>query len=126
MKQRWRLKVNSYHKGRLAEILAHFFVRICGYRIVAENYVTGRGSRAGEIDFVAVKKRHIYFFEVKQRSNLTAAAYAVSDRQKGRIVRGAEGFLQKNPSYKDYEVHFSAVLVSLPLSVKVIVDAWRL
>lgn len=118
--------MNSYIRGKIAEIYARFFVTIRGYRIVKKNYVTGHGSGAGEIDFVAVKRKNIYFFEVKQRSDLTKAAYAILPHQQKRIVRGAESFLKAYPQYRNYEIHFAAVLISFPFSVQLMRDAWRL
>ena len=81
-------------KGHWAEFLARLLFRLKGYRIVAVNYVTGRGTNAGEVDFVACRQNVIVFVEVKQRSSLEKAAYAVKPRQQRRIWRAAEAFLQ--------------------------------
>ena len=98
-------------KGHWAEFLARLLFRLKGYRIVAVNYVTGRGTNAGEVDFVACRQNVIVFVEVKQRSSLEKAAYAVKPRQQRRIWRAAEAFLQKHPQYAAFDVRFDAVTV---------------
>lgn len=70
-------------KGHWAEFLARLLFRLKGYRIVAVNYVTGRGTNAGEVDFVACRQNVIVFVEVKQRSSLEKAAYAVNRASSG-------------------------------------------
>ena len=45
--------MNNYHSGHRAEFLARLLFRLKGYRILAANYVSGRGTHAGEVDFVA-------------------------------------------------------------------------
>ena len=52
-------------KGHWAEFLARLLFRLKGYRIVAVNYVTGRGTNAVEVDFVACRQNVIVFVEVK-------------------------------------------------------------
>jgi len=113
-------------KGHLAEFLARCLFRFKGYRIVAANYVTGRGTGAGEIDFIAVRGRQLVFVEVKQRSSLENAAYAVSESQKRRIWRAAEVFCQKNRRYEEFNIRFDVVLVCLPFKIRCIENAWNL
>lgn len=68
------IKNEADAKGNWAEFLARLLFRLKGYRIVAVNYVTGRGTNAGEVDFVACRQNVIVFVEVKQRSSLEKAA----------------------------------------------------
>ena len=110
--------------GRYAEFLAKTLFRLKGYGIIACNYRTGRGTGAGEIDFIARKAKMLVFVEVKKRANMEMAAYAVSEQQKRRITGGAAAFLQKNPQYAGYDKRFDAALVKLPLSVRHIENAW--
>ena len=43
--------------GKLAEFLAVWYLRCKGYRLLARNYVTGRGTSAGEVDIIMRKKQ---------------------------------------------------------------------
>lgn len=111
--------------GHLAEILARCFFRLKGYRIVAVNYVTGKGTHAGEVDFIARCGKNLVFVEVKKRTSIENAAYAISESQKQRIVNGAQAFLKKHPYYQDYNIRFDALLVKLPLTLRHISNAWN-
>lgn len=116
--------MNSYVRGRFAEFLARTYMRGHGFRIVAQNYVTGRGTKAGEIDFIAKRGKMLVFVEVKQRTTLTAAAYAITSAQRQRLIRGAKSFVKNNPQYTDFDLRFDAVLVAFPLSIRHIPNAW--
>lgn len=109
--------MNNYHSGHWAEFLARNLFRLKGYRILASNYITGKGTNAGEVDFVARKGKTLVFVEVKKRSTLEKAAYALSELQKQRIRKGAEAFLKKHPQYCSHDIRFDAVLVKLPCSI---------
>ena len=119
------VEIKNEAKGHWAEFLARLLFRLKGYRIVAVNYVTGRGTNAGEVDFVACRQNVIVFVEVKQRSSLEKAAYAVKPRQQRRIWRAAEAFLQKHPQYAAFDVRFDAVTVCLPFKIRHLPDAFR-
>lgn len=108
--------MNNYHSGHWAEFLARNLFRLKGYRIVAANYITGKGTLAGELDFVARKGKTLVFVEVKKRSSLENAAYAISEMQKIRIRKGAEAFLKKHPQFYAFDIRFDVVLVKLPFS----------
>ena len=121
-----RIKMTSYKNGKLAEFMARIFMRLHGFSIITANFVTGRGKNAGEIDFIARKKRLIVFVEVKHRKTLDAAACSITEQQKKRIIRGAQSFLQKNPQFSGFDYRFDAVLVFPPFHVKHIKNAWTL
>ena len=116
--------MNNYRKGRRAEFLARWYMILHGYRIVARNYVIGRGTTAGEIDFIAKKRHCIVFVEVKERQTLDSAAYAISPQQQERLIRGAECFIKNNPQYKGFDLRFDAILIVLPLTIRHIKNAW--
>ena len=119
-----KIKISSPCGGKLAEFWARLWLRCHGYRILAANYRTGRGTHAGEIDIIALRRNMIIFVEVKKRSGLDKAAYAIRPAQQQRIIRGAEAFLQKHPAYQNCDVRFDAVLVSFPLWIRHIKNAW--
>ncbi len=116
--------MSNYDNGHLAEFLALSFLKLKGYNLICRNYVTGRGTGAGEVDIILSKGKTIVFIEVKKRSSLEQAAYAVLPKQQERIRRAAEAFLAKNPQYNGYDVRFDVVLVSFPLRIKHIENAF--
>lgn len=116
--------MNHNQSGHMAEFIARSLFRLKGYRIIAQNYITGKGTFAGEVDFIARKGKKIVFVEVKKRADLETAAYAISEKQKQRISNAAKAFLKKNPHYQNYDIRFDAVLVELPLKIQHIPNAW--
>lgn len=116
--------MNNYARGKYAEFLARCYMRLHGFGIVAQNYVSGRGTTAGEIDFVAKRGKLLVFVEVKQRSSLDNAAYAISPTQQQRLIRGAKNFVKNNPQYHTCDLRFDAILISLPFSIRHITNAW--
>ena len=71
------------------------------------------------------KHQTLVFVEIKQRKTVNMAAYAISERQKQRILRGALSYVQKNPRCKEYDLRFDAVLIALPFGIKHIANAWQ-
>ena len=116
--------MNSYAKGKYAEFLARLYMRLHGFSIVERNYISGRGTTAGEIDFIAKRGHLLVFAEVKQRSSLDNAAYAISPQQQQRLIRGARNFIKNHPQYTGFDLRFDAVLVKLPFSIRHIPNAW--
>ena len=103
--------------------MARCYMRLHGFGIVAKNYVTGRGTTAGEIDFIAKRGNLLVFVEVKQRTTLDNAAYAISPTQQQRLIRGAKNFIKHHPQYRRYDLRFDAVLIELPFSIRHIENA---
>lgn len=122
----WRLglKMNNYYSGHLAEYVALNYMRIKGWRKVATNYITGRGTGAGEIDLIVQKRRTLVFIEVKKRVSIENAAYAITPKQQERIRRAAESFLALHQQYADFDIRFDAILVKLPLRIVHIENAF--
>lgn len=116
--------MTNNRSGKLAEFMALCWLGCKGYRLVARNYVTGRGTTAGEVDLIVRKKQMLVFVEVKKRQTIDAAAYAITPRQQQRIRRGAESFLKQNPFFRNFEIRFDAVLVKFPCTVEHIKNAW--
>ena len=116
--------MNNYKHGKYAEFLARLYMRLHRFRIVARNYVSGRGTTAGEIDFIACRGKLLVFVEVKQRTSLDAAAYAISTAQQQRLIRGAQNFLKNNPQFNTFDLRFDAILIRFPLSIRHIPNAW--
>ena len=115
---------NNYHNGKIAEYIAFFYLLFHGYWPVSKNYVTGKGTHAGEVDLIFRKRRTLVFVEVKERRSFEKAAYAISEKQKQRIVRGAEAFLSKHKQYDTYDIRFDAILVEYPFKIRHLRNAW--
>lgn len=117
--------MSNYRRGRLAEFAAKTYMVLHGYRIIGSNYSQTRGSGAGEIDFIAKRGNTVVFCEVKLRPSFDEAAYAISNTQKRRIIRGAECFIRDNPRCAKCDLRFDALLVVPPFRVRHIKNAWQ-
>jgi putative endonuclease len=73
-------------RGRGAETLGCWYLRLKGWRILA------RRARVpgGEVDIIARRGRTLAFVEVKARSSADAAAFALDDWRLRRVVDAAE------------------------------------
>jgi len=101
-------RVAAFRTGLSAETAAADYLVAQGYRILARRFKT----RYGEIDIVAQRSRLIAFVEVKARARLDDAAYAVTPRQRGRIVAAAEAWLMTHPDHAENELRFDAILIA--------------
>jgi putative endonuclease len=73
-------------RGRGAETLACWYLRLRGWRIVARRVrVPG-----GEVDIVARRGRTLAFVEVKARGDKAAAAFALDQYRLRRVAVAAE------------------------------------
>ena len=110
--------------GKTAEFIALQYLRLKGYVLVARNYVTGRGTGAGEVDLIIKNQTDIVFVEVKKRKNLETAAYAILPRQQERIRRAAEVFLAHHREYASFNVRFDVFLLQMPFKFEHIENAF--
>lgn len=118
---RTNARVRAQRRGRWAEWLARLSLIVTGHRILAANYKTP----VGEVDLIAAKRGTVSFVEVKARASAQAAIEAVGPRQRLRIQRAAEHFLTQHPHLQTRQVRFDVALVSGPLRVRLLPDAWR-
>src|SRR5215467_5803054 len=81
-------RVAAFRTGLSAESRAAAYLIAKGYRIVARRFRSG----VGEIDIIARRRGTIVFVEVKARSSLDEAAYAVTPQQQARIIAAAEAW----------------------------------
>lgn len=96
----------AWARGRNAERFAAWFLRIRGYRVLAERYKTP----LGEIDLIVRHGRTLVFVEVKARATLSAGLEAITPRQQRRIKAAAEVFLAKGQGQG--ACRFDAVVVT--------------
>ena len=73
-------------RGRTAETLACWFLRLHGWRILARR----ARVRGGEVDIVGRRGRTLAFIEVKARASDDAAAFALDAWRLRRVVVAAE------------------------------------
>jgi putative endonuclease len=73
-------------RGRKAETLAAWWLRLQGWRILA------RRARVpgGEVDLIARRGRVLAFIEVKQRGTAKAAAWALDEYRLRRVAVAAQ------------------------------------
>ena len=108
-------------RGQAAEAWALWWLRLKGYRLVAWRF----RCPAGEIDLIVRRGGLLAFVEVKAREDETAAAEAIAPRQRQRILRAAEAFLQRRPELASLGQRFDAVLVAPGRRPRHRPDAWR-
>lgn len=111
----------AWHRGRSSEQLAAWWLRLKGYRILARDFRVP----VGEIDLIARRGHLLAFVEVKARATQTAAAEAITARQRQRIERAALAFLQQNPNLARLTPRFDAILVQPRRPPRHLPDAWR-
>jgi len=111
----------AWRRGRRAEGLAACWLRLKGYRILARGFRVG----VGEIDLIARRGRVLALVEVKARARLAEAGESVSRRQRERIGRAAEAFLQRHPRLGKLDLRFDVVLIAPGQWPRHIADAWR-
>lgn len=107
-------------RGRGAETLACWYLRLKGWRILA------RRARVpgGEIDIVARRGKTLAFVEVKARATEEAAAFALDDWRLRRVVVAAE---RLTPYYlrAGDEVRIDALFVVPGRWPKHLADIWQ-
>ena len=111
----------AWLRGRSAERRAAWFLRLKGFRILEVDYRTP----VGEIDLVARRLGLLALVEVKARPTLDQARYALTARQRQRIARAAELYLQRNPRLGKLDTRFDLVLIAPGRWPRHIANAWR-
>ncbi len=119
-----RSKLRALAFGARAEMVAVLLLRLKGYRILERRFASASGGR-GEIDIVARRGSVIAFIEVKARADLDQAAYALSARQRQRLLKGAEAYLAQRPRLAHLSPRFDAWLAAPGCWPRHLIDAWR-
>ncbi len=112
----------AFRRGRRGERTALWWLRLKGYRILAQDY----RSPAGEIDVVARRGATLAIIEVKSRDNVAAAAEAITPRQRRRIFGAARLFVAHHPRHGDCTIRFDIMLVTPGRWPRHIVNAWQI
>lgn len=108
-------------RGRLAEALCLWHLRLRLWRVLARNWRTP----VGEIDLIARRGGVLAFIEVKRRADAEDAIAAVSPRQRRRVTRAAQAFLARRPELAALQPRFDLMLLSRRRPPRHLRDAWR-
>ena len=79
-------RAEAERRGRKGETLAAWWLRLTGWRILAQRVKIG----VGEVDIVARRGRTVAFVEVKWRRDAQSLDLALDARRLQRVVRAAE------------------------------------
>jgi len=109
-------------RGRLAELLCRWHLRLRGWRIAASHW----RCPSGEIDILARRGRVLAIIEVKARRDFAIAAESVLPRQRRRIARAASAFLMTRPDLAMLTLRFDVMLVAPPRPPRHLPGAWRI
>ena len=98
----------AQRRGRVAEHLCRWHLRLRGWRILACDWK----SPVGEIDILARRRGVLAVIEVKSRPDFATGVAAVLPRQRRRIARAAEAFLLMRPDLAALALRFDVMVVA--------------
>ena len=106
-------------RGRRAETIAAWWLRLRGWRILA------RRARVpgGEVDLVARRGRVVAFVEVKQRSSEEAAALSLDEYRLRRVAVAAERLAPRYARPGD-DIRIDAIFIVPGKLPKHLPDVW--
>jgi putative endonuclease len=110
----------AWQRGRTAETLCVWHLRLRGYRILARGYRVP----VGEIDIVARRGRVVAAIEVKARDSVATASEAIAPRQRRRVARAFEQFLASHPQHGGLTLRFDVMLVAKGRLPRHVSNAW--
>lgn len=113
------LRRRAWRYGRRAETVCAWWLRLHGYHILARRY----RCPVGEIDLIARRRWTLAFVEVKARDE--DSADPLQPRQRRRIVRAAEAFLQRQPRLAGLDMRFDLIVLSRGRLPRHVPGAWR-
>ena len=114
-------RLRARRRGRFAEGLCRWHLRLRGWRILA----SGWRCRAGEIDILARRRGVLAAIEVKSRRNFATGAAALSPNQRRRIARAVETFLMTRPELAALALRFDVMVVEPRRLPRHLLGAWR-
>ncbi|MCF6220268.1 MAG: YraN family protein [Robiginitomaculum sp.] len=118
---RKQARKQAEQRGRRAETLAAWLLRLKGYKILDMRKQTPHG----EIDIIALKGKVLAIVEVKRRPTLDKAQDALHNANLSRIEEAAYYYHDKRTRLGNKDIRFDAVYVMPGLRIKHVKDAWR-
>ncbi len=108
--------------GEAFEQRAARFLQEHGVQLLAQNF----RARTGEIDLIGLHSGTLVFFEVRARSNprFSSAGASVDRRKQQRLLRTAQFFLQRQPSFADMPCRFDVIAFEPPQSGTELAIRW--
>src|SRR5258708_24133776 len=98
---------SAERRGRVAELMCRWHLRLRGWRIVARDW----RCPSGEIDILARRGRVLAVIEVQSRPPLAAALLSVVPRHRPPVARAASAFLLIPPDLAALTLRFDVLLV---------------
>ena len=114
-------RLKARRRGRFAEHLCRWHLRLRGWRILACDW----RCPAGEIDILARRRGVLAAIEVKSRPDFATGAAALLPRQRRRIARAVEAFLAMRPDLAPLAVRFDVMVVEPRRLPRHLPGAWR-
>lgn len=112
---------DSERRGRLAEHIAAWWLRLKGYRLLEKRVRTP----VGEIDLIVKRGPLTCFVEVKQRKTIAEALSAIPKKQRERIVKASAWWLSRKNSSAFTDFRFDVIAIVPGHLPRHISDAWR-
>ncbi len=116
-----RDRIAAERRGRHAETLCVWLLRLKGYRILARRLRTPHG----EIDILAKRGNQLAVIEVKARATVEAAIESVSPAQRQRLLNAAGWLPNWRPSLGEAGIRFDVMAVTPSGFPRHVPDAWQ-
>jgi len=116
-----KTRKQAQSRGRRAENIAAWLLRLKGYKILEMRHKTP----FGEIDLIARRGKILAIVEVKSRPSLEQAKEALHSADLSRIQEAAYAYQARRSHLQDMSIRFDAVFVSKNWRVQHSADAWR-
>lgn len=113
-------RAEAERQGRRGETLALWWLRLRGWRILAQRVKV----KVGEVDIVARKGRTVAFVEVKWRRDAALLGQAIDAHRLRRVARAAEMLLPRYARAGD-DVRIDVILVAPRTWPRRIINAWQ-
>ncbi|MEL0212100.1 MAG: YraN family protein [Novosphingobium sp.] len=113
-------RAQAEQQGRKAEWLAAWWLRLQGWRILAQRVKL----KAGEVDLIARKGRTVAFIEVKWRRDAWQLGAAIDAHRWRRVARAAEVLAGKYAGTGD-DLRIDVILMAPGKWPRRIANAWQ-
>lgn len=113
-------RAEAEQQGRRAEWLAAWWLRLQGWRILAQRVKL----KAGEVDLIARKGRTVAFIEVKWRKSAGELGASIDAHRLRRVARAAEILAGKYAGPGD-DVRIDVILMAPRKWPRRIANAWQ-
>ena len=103
-----KARAKAEKRGHIAEFVALMYLRLKGYRLLAQRYK----SHHGEIDLIMRRRDVTAFIEVKARGSLDQGVEAVTTAQSKRIAAAARFWMARDKISNQNFCRFDIVVVN--------------